>query len=322
MGDQPEQNPAEAKPPAEPKKPDAERAKSFWSTLPGILTQVAAVIVAITGLVVALTNAGIFTPSPTQTPTPTQTFTPTATLIPTPTPTSTLSPTPTLTDTPTPTPTHTRTPTPIPPTRTPTPTRTPVIVPKIDLCLMQIGERAIVREGPDTSFSVRDRLPFEACLTFDLRMPDNSWIRIAQEQRDEAIRPFALGWIKSELLVESEEIVHLNPYFGEDALNGLYCVDTGAGLNVRECADTACPQSGTLLWKECLFFDGRLIDNSWLRIARQQDNEPYTLLAGKWVSTENLSLILREFQSYINKPEMKPYFELLPVLTPPPTPEG
>jgi hypothetical protein len=57
--------------------------KSFWRTLPGILTGIAAVISAIGGLILALNAAGIITISPvTPTPTPTP-------LIPTPTTTPT-----------------------------------------------------------------------------------------------------------------------------------------------------------------------------------------------------------------------------------------
>jgi hypothetical protein len=70
---------------------DAGDRKSFWTTLPGILTGIAAVIIAITGLVGALYAAGIIGGStPTSTPTPPATPTPTSVPIPaaTPTPTS------------------------------------------------------------------------------------------------------------------------------------------------------------------------------------------------------------------------------------------
>jgi hypothetical protein len=193
---------------------------------------------------------------------------------------------------------------------------------KLELCVRQMGDRAIVREGPDTTTSVRGRLPVEACLIFDLRLPDNSWVRIAQDQRYPSNDPFALGWVKSELLSEAGEIDHLNPYFGEDAQNGYYCVNTGSGVNVRDCADIACEQSEILKWHECLRFDGRLADSSWLRIAQEQEDEKFVILSQKWVSTENRSIILREFQSYVNSHDMLPYFELLPVVKPPPTPEG
>jgi hypothetical protein len=177
-----------------------------------------------------------------------------------------------------------------------------------------LGDRAVVRSGSDISTPVRGRLPFDACLTFDLRLPDNSWVRIAPEQPDEANVPFALGWVKSELLSEADAIPHLNPYLGDSATAGIFCVNTGVGINVRACAGTTCQPSGTLNWKECLRFDGRLADSSWLRIAREQDDERYFGLAGMWVSTADFSLVLGEFQSYIEAHDMTPYFEQLPVV--------
>ena len=48
--------------------------KSFWSTLPGILTGIAAIITAIGGLIIALNVAGIITITP-ETPAPTPTIT-------------------------------------------------------------------------------------------------------------------------------------------------------------------------------------------------------------------------------------------------------
>lgn len=39
-------------------------AKSFWGTLPGILTAVAAVLTAAAGLIAALHGAGVFSPKP------------------------------------------------------------------------------------------------------------------------------------------------------------------------------------------------------------------------------------------------------------------
>lgn len=43
--------------------------KTFWTTLPGLLTAIAAIITAISGLLVGLSNAGLLTLSPTATPT-------------------------------------------------------------------------------------------------------------------------------------------------------------------------------------------------------------------------------------------------------------
>ena len=321
MGDQIEKKPPEATP-AAPKKTENEAAKSFWTTLPGILAQLAVLIGAIAGLIVALDEVGIIVIRPTPTFTPTLTPTPTQTGTSTPTPTQTPPPTMTSSPTPTFTPVVVSTATPSP-TRTPTPQPpTPVPVPRLELCVRLLGDSVTVREGPDTSTSVRGRLPADTCLIFDQRLPDNSWVRIAQEQRDSSYVTFALGWVKSELLSESDEIAHLFPYIPEDAHLGYYCINTGSGLNVRDCADTGCRQTATLSWHECLLFDARLSDSAWLRIAATQDNEPYTSLAGNWVSTENFSLVVREFQIFVGLHDMHPYFDLLPVVTPPPTPQG
>lgn len=73
--------------------------KSFWSTVPGILTGIAAIITAISGLIIALNAAGIITifpPAVTPIPTPTIT-TLTPTLL-TPTPTTPVPTTPLLPD--------------------------------------------------------------------------------------------------------------------------------------------------------------------------------------------------------------------------------
>jgi hypothetical protein len=284
------------------------------------------VITAIGGLIVILNNAGIIGSHPTDTPPPTLASMPTQTSTHTPISTDTPAPTPALNPTSTPTLTRTHTPIAISPTLTNTPRPpTPVPAPKLELCVRPMEDRAVVREGPDTSTNVQGRMPAEACMSFDQRLPDNTWVRIAEEQRDAANAEFALGWVKSELLSESDEIVHLNPYIPEDARTGYYCINTGSGMNVRDCADTACRQNDimpVLAWHKCLYFDARLENSSWLRIAAHQDDATYTPLAGNWVSTGNFSLILGEFQDYVNLHDMNPYFELLPVVTPPPTPQG
>jgi hypothetical protein len=353
MGEQTEQPPGEGKPPEEPKKPETEGTESFWKTLPGILTALGGVIVAITGLIAGLANAGLLSARPTASPTftlavaitqdftspPTTTLPPTSSATLTPTPTTTHTATPTTTHTPTnttppsPTPTVAVSDTPNPTgtstlqpttTKTPTPTLTPTprADARIELCVRRMGDNATVREGPDISTPVRGRLSPDTCLSFDLRLPDNSWVRVAQDQRNEDLQALSQGWVKAELLSEAEAIVNLNWYLPEDAKQGFYCVDSGTGLNVRACADTSCPRLATLAYEECLYFDGRLEDSSWVRIAQEQQDPQYAPLAQAWLSTERPSLMLRDFQSYINKPDMRPYYELLPIATPPPTPQG
>jgi hypothetical protein len=45
--------------------------KSFWQTLPGIITAITGLVTAVTALVTALASAGVFTPTPTEFPTTT-----------------------------------------------------------------------------------------------------------------------------------------------------------------------------------------------------------------------------------------------------------
>ena len=329
MSDQTEQRPPEA-----PKKPEGERGKSFFTTLPGILTALTGLIVAISGLLAALNNMGLFQARATETLPPTLTFTPTLTLLSSSSLTSMPSETqaPVTTQIPTvsaitaiPITPSAITDTPAPVTPTPAPTQTPpaITIQTMDFCVKpSLMDRVIVREGPDTSTRILGTLAGDACLTFDTRMPDNSWVRIAQEQSNGAEHPMAHGWVKSNLLSEVEEVLYLDWYISENARQGLYCVRMLEGLYVRECADTSCPQSGVLRLGDCLYFDGRLENLPWLRIAENQTEGKYAPLAHKWLSTEGLTLILMDFKSFIHQPDMKPYIELLPILTPPPTPGG
>lgn len=89
--------------------------KSFWTTLPGIITAVAGLITAVGGLIAGLAAAGVIGgASPTPAPPPTDTPVPEITSTPTPTPTPVITPTPTPTPTPAPASTPTPTPTPAP----------------------------------------------------------------------------------------------------------------------------------------------------------------------------------------------------------------
>jgi hypothetical protein len=65
--------------------------RSFWATLPGILTGIAAVLVAMTGLVTALVQGGILTGRPASAPTPAS-ATPSAQVAAAPLPTSAPAP--------------------------------------------------------------------------------------------------------------------------------------------------------------------------------------------------------------------------------------
>ena len=84
-------------------KPEQESQRSFWTTLPGIFTGIAAVLTAIAGIIAALNTAGVFashTAVPINTPTPAAAPTATFTLAAPPTATFTLAAPPTATFTP------------------------------------------------------------------------------------------------------------------------------------------------------------------------------------------------------------------------------
>jgi hypothetical protein len=319
MGDQIDQQPVEDKSPEQTKKSETKGSKSFWTTLPGILTAVAGVIGAITALIVALANTGLMPTKAIETSVPILTDAPTqtSTIIPiqSVTLTSTIKPsnTPISSETPTLLPTSTNTTIP-PPTVTPRPGE------EAEMCVSEI---VVVRKGPDTSYDIMGRLNVDKCPKFDLRLMDDSWVQIAQDQRDEELQSLIGGWVKSEYLLEYETVVPILYFYSPDgAEQGFYCIDNGAGMHVRACADTSCLEIYTLQYQECLNFDGRLQDSSWLRIARDQNYDEYADLAHGWVSTVMQSLIFSEFQSFHEKPNMESYLDLLPIVTPPPNPGG
>jgi hypothetical protein len=262
------------------------------------LTGLIVAIGGLAGLITALDNAGIIGVNPTDTPTSTYTFTP--------------SPTSTITPSPSPS-----------PTLSPTVTSTPEVAIQLELCLRNLSDNVIVREGPDLITAVLEQLPSNSCLNFDLRQFDNSWIRIAEEQSTAEAEAVALGWIIFDAVnATSTEIEHLAPYIPNGAIDGLYCVLPFSGSKVRNCpntSDSSCPSVGTLDWHACLYFDGRIEDSTWLRIAAGQGEE-YSIFTGRWVNSD--LLVVNEFLDFLEKPRMKPYFELLPIVTPPPTPEG
>lgn len=322
MGEQTDQQSVEEKPSEEPKKPETKSAKSFWSTLPGVLTALTGLIVAISGLIAALASTGLMPIRASETSFPTLTDTPThtSTIIPvqsaTFTPTIGPSNTPSPSETPTFTPTSTN-------TTIPSPTNTPRPDVKAAMCVREEEIDVIVRDGPDTSYDIKGRINGDKCPKFDLRLMDDSWVRIAQNNEDNDLQFLAGGWVRSDLLLEFERVVpELYFYFPDGAEEGFYCIDNSAGMNVRTCADTGCPTMEPLKKDACLNFDGRLQDNSWLRIAQDQEDQQYAIQANGWVSTAMQSLIFREFQSFHVKPDMGPYLDLLPIVTPPPNPGG
>jgi hypothetical protein len=194
---------------------------------------------------------------------------------------------------------------------------------RLELCFRNLRDNVIVRDGPDLITAVLGQLPSDSCLNFDLRQFNNSWVRIAAEQSNEEAEAVALGWVIFNVInATSSEIEHLAPYVPEDAVDGFYCVLPLSGSKVQNCpstSDSSCPSIGTLDWHACLYFDGRLEDSTWLRIAAGQGEE-YSIFTGKWVNSD--LVVVNEFLDFLEKPRMQPYLELLPIVTPPPTPEG
>jgi len=105
------------------------------------------------------------------------------------------------TDTPTPTATATLTPTATPPSPTPTVTREPFD--SLKLCVNSLNAHTInVRFGPSTkTFGVMgEPLEVGRCLTFRAVDENVTWLLIAPNQDDPALRQYEGGWIHRDLL--------------------------------------------------------------------------------------------------------------------------
>lgn len=86
-----------------------------------------------------------------------------------------------------------------------------------------------------------------------------------------------------------------------------FCINS-RNINVRLGPGTEYASVGTLTFSDCLYFDGRTFDDSWLRIS--QDQLLYQALGASWVRSD------------LVRPQD---FSQLPIIVPPtatPTPEG
>jgi hypothetical protein len=86
-----------------------------------------------------------------------------------------------------------------------------------------------------------------------------------------------------------------------------FCINS-RNINVRLGPGTEYAPVGVLTFSDCLYFDGRIFDDSWLRISRNQPQ--YAALGGNWV------------RSNLVRPQD---FAQLPIIIPPTstaTPEG
>lgn len=168
-----------------------ERAKAFLPpnlqkyALPGII----ALVVLIAALIFFTVRgaAPVSTPTPIL-PSPTDTIPPTFTV----TPGITESATPTVTLTPTATATQ--------PSLTPSATKVPFET--LTFCVNSLFANTInVRSGPGTTFAVQgEPLKVGRCLTFRSVNEEETWLLIAPNQEDPALRQYEGGWIVRDLL--------------------------------------------------------------------------------------------------------------------------
>jgi hypothetical protein len=171
------------------------------AAFPLMLRKYAIPIILIAGLLLAAISTYVLVPlvvttatpsniPPTASPTIPATATPTRevdTRTPTETPTVTLSPTITLTAS------STR-------TITPSPTNRPF--PRLGLCVDSDYANSInVRSGPGTVYPpLGEPLLVGTCLFFSARNEEATWLQVAPNQQDAALRQYEGGWIYRELL--------------------------------------------------------------------------------------------------------------------------
>jgi hypothetical protein len=149
-------------------------------------------------------------------------------------------------------------------------------------------------------------------------MPDSSWIRISRKQIQNEFSKYGGGWISADLLRPSDFDL-LEIFVPESVQEGFYCVNTRNGVNVRTCPLQSCNEMGRLSYKDCLLIDGRTADSLWVKISEKQRENKYVQYANGWIISRFLSP--KEFLK-IYDPYIRFYFEILPVVTPQPTPEG
>jgi len=182
----------------------------------------------------------------------------------------------------------------------------------------------LVKTGPSDYYDKKsilvnpNNLSDPACLLFDLRLPDSSWIRIAPKQSDSAYAEYATGWIRSDQ-VGVTNFDNLKIYIPDSVLSGEYCTTSRNGVKIRSCPNDSCETKSILPLGACLIFDARTADNKWARISKNQTDNNYLPFAGYWVNSYFVSP--PEFSQTYN-PFILFYLGLLQVVTPIPTPEG
>lgn len=168
---------------------------SFPLTLRGLV-----IPILVSAVILLLALIFVFKPPAPPTPTPTRTPFTTATDIPSSTSTRTAEPSATPSPTLTITSTITETPTPRP-TLPPSPTRTPTFE-RLIFCVNSLYANTInVRSGPGTIYArIGEPLLVDTCLSFRAQNIEGTWLLIAPDQTDPALRQYEGGWIFRELL--------------------------------------------------------------------------------------------------------------------------
>ena len=175
------------------------------AAFPLMLRKYAIPVILVTGFLLALLSTFVLAPlvittaTPSNIP-PTATQIASATAVPN-TPTDTQMPTASQTETVTVTPTASQT---LTPTQNPTlaPTRTNRPFPRLGLCVESEFANSInVRSGPGTTYvPLGEPLLVGTCLFFSARNEESTWLQIAPNQQDAALRQYEGGWIYRELL--------------------------------------------------------------------------------------------------------------------------
>ena len=208
-------------------------------------------------------------------------------------------------ESPSPMPTNTLMPTEIPiPSLTPTPS--PVLSPRGFLyCIILETPGVNVRINPNDQSKHLGNLSFDDCLYFSDVSSDGAWVRIALIQPEE-YSSVAGGWVLSSYLTPSS-FDGLPEYSrANDWPDDFLCVNVRS-VKVREQPSTASSSYiKGIIFNECLKFDGKNEDGSWVRISL--DEEKFSSYSHGWIRSD---LLIPKWR--INN---------LPIVTPDPTPQG
>jgi hypothetical protein len=302
-------------------------------TLPNTLRKYAIPIGIGALILLGILGAVLFSPTPPpETPTPSSV--PTTPFV-TFTETATVSPTVTSTDTQTPTLTETLTSTPSSPT--PTPTRARAF--SLPVCVYYPSVSGVhVRKSPSTgagSDPLAKALEADGsdCPFFSTRIENDAreiWFQVAPaEHQNEEFKPYAGGWVYSELLVVVDRRWGTLPICVYNRSVGtVYIRDTSSESDFNRIGDPL-EADGT----NCLFFSSPIEDeakNIWFQVAPAgYQKEDFKQYAGGWIPAEWLAIVdtkrlpavtLTASPTASNTPTITPTFTRTPTDIPSNTP--